>query len=71
MSTSTKVKNNVRDRVNAVPTLLTTPLNTLVTSVENLIALKPVRALTNLVEHAGDGTVAFVNTQADITRRWM
>jgi len=41
-----------------------------VTSVENLIALKPVKAVTYMAEHAGDGVVSFINTQADITRRW-
>jgi len=66
-----KVKTNIRDRINAIPVLVTKPLDTLVTGVETLVALKPVKAVTHLVEHAGDGAVSFVNTQADITRRWM
>jgi len=68
---ATKVKTNVRDRINAVPILVTKPLDTIVTSVEKLVALQPVKAVTNLVEHAGDGAVSFVNTQADIARRWV
>jgi len=71
MSTVTKVKTNVRDRINAIPVLVTKPLDTVVASVEKLVSLQPVKAVTNLVEHAGDGVVSFVNTQADITRRWM
>jgi len=65
-----KVKTNIRERINAVPVLITKPMDTLVTGVENLIALKPVKAVTYVVEHAGDGVVGFINTQADITRRW-
>jgi len=68
---ATKLKTNVRDRINAIPVLVTKPLDTLVASAEKLIALQPVKAVTNLVEHAGDGAVSFVNTQADITRRWV
>jgi len=68
---ATKLKTNIRDRINAIPVLVTKPLDTIVTSIEKLAALQPVKAATNLVEHAGDGAVSFVNTQADITRRWM
>jgi len=68
---ATKLKTNVRDRINAIPVLVTKPLDTVVASVEKLASLQPVKAVTNLVEHAGDGVVSFVNTQADITRRWM
>jgi len=68
---ATKLKTNVRDRINAIPVLVTKPLDTLVASAEKLIALQPVKAITNLAEHAGDGAVSFVNTQADITRRWV
>jgi len=67
----TKVETNVRERINAVPVLVTKPMDTLVTSAKLLISLKPVKAATNLLEHAGDGVVSFVNTQADITRRWV
>jgi len=68
---ATKLKTNIRDRINAIPVLVTKPLDTLVTGAETLISLKPVKALTYVVEHTGDGVVSFVNTQADITRRWM
>lgn len=67
----TKVKTNLRDRINAIPLLATKPLDTVIASAEKLVSLQPVKAVTNLVEHAGDGVVSFVNTQADITRRWM
>lgn len=66
-----KVEMNVKDRINAVPVLITKPVDTLTTSVKNLIALKPVKAVTYAIEHAGDGVVSFINTQADITRRWI
>jgi len=66
----TKVKTNVRERINAVPDLITKPAETLWGSAEKLISLQPVKAITYLVEHAGDGAVSFVNRQADITRRW-
>jgi len=65
-----KVKSNLRDRINAVPGLITEPIETLVEGVEKLVALQPVKAVTHVAEHAGDGVVHFVNTQADITRRW-
>jgi hypothetical protein len=71
MEIAGKIKTNLKDRINAVPGLVTTPLNNIVTSVEKLVSLQPVKAATNLVEHAGDGVVDFVNTQADITKRWM
>jgi len=66
-----KVKNNIRDRINAIPVLVTKPLDTLVTGAETLISMKPVKAVTYVIEHTGDGVVSFINTQADITRRWM
>jgi len=66
-----RVKTNVRDRINAIPVLITKPMDTLVAGVENLVALKPVKAVTYVAEHAGDGMVSFINTQADISRRWM
>ena len=66
-----KVRSNVRDRVNAIPDLITKPIDTVMGGVENLIALKPVKAVTHVVEHVGDGAVSFVNKQADITLRWM
>jgi len=65
-----KVKGNLRDRINAIPSLITEPIETVVEGVEKLVALQPVKAVTHVVEHAGDGVVRFVNTQADITRRW-
>jgi len=61
----------VKDRISAVPVLITKPIDTVMTSAKLLIGLKPVKAATNLIEHAGDGAVSFVNTQADITRRWV
>jgi len=66
-----KVKSNVRERISAVPVLITKPMDTALESVSKIISLQPVKAATYLVEHAGDGVVSFVNTQADITRRWM
>lgn len=68
---TSKLKSNLRERINAIPDLVTKPLDTLVTSVEKLISLQPVKAVTYLAEHAGDGAVSFVNKQADITKRWM
>jgi len=66
-----KIKSNVRERINAIPALITDPVETVVEGVEKLVALQPVKAATHVIEHAGDGVVSFVNTQADITRRWM
>lgn len=66
-----KLKSNIRERITAIPDLVTKPLDTVATSVEKLISLQPVKALTYLAEHAGDGAVSFVNKQADITKRWM
>ena len=66
-----KVRSNVRDRVNAIPDLITKPIDTVMSGVEKLIAVQPVKAVTYVVEHVGDGAVSFVNKQADITRRWM
>jgi len=65
-----KVKSNLRERINAVPGLITEPIETVVEGVEKLVALQPVKAATHVVEHAGDGLVHFVEKQADITRRW-
>jgi hypothetical protein len=67
----TKVEGNLRDRINSVPVLVTKPIDTIMNSAKLLISLKPVKAATNLIEHAGDGAVSFINTQADITRRWV
>lgn len=66
-----KLKSNFRERINAIPDLVTKPLDTVATSVEKLISLQPVKAITYLAEHAGDGAVSFVNKQAEITKRWM
>ncbi len=68
---ATKVRTNIRDRVYAVSDLITKPIDTFFGSVEKLVSLQPVKAVTNLVEHAGDGAVSFINKQADITRRWL
>jgi len=67
----TKVKNNMRDRINAVPLLVTKPIDTVMEAAGKLVHLEPVKAITHLAEHAGDGAVGFVNSQADITRRWI
>lgn len=66
-----KVKSNMRERINAVPDLVTKPVETVIESGRKLVSLQPVKAVTHLIEHAGDGAVSFVNKQADITRRWM
>ena len=66
-----KVKSNIRDRIGAIPDLVTKPMDTVLTSIEKLVSLQPVKAITNLIEHAGDGAVSFINKQADITRRWL
>jgi len=66
-----KVKSNLRDRINAITGLITEPIETVVEGVEQIVSLKPVKGITHVVEHTGDGVVHFVNTQADITRRWM
>jgi len=66
-----KVKSNVRERINAIPDLVTKPMDTALESVGKLVSLQPVKAVTYAVEHAGDGMVSFVNKQADITRRWI
>jgi len=66
-----KVKSNMRDRINAVPDLVTKPVETVLEGGRKLVSLQPVKAVTYVIEHAGDGTVSFVNKQADITRRWM
>jgi len=68
---ASNIKRNARDRINAVPILVTKPMDTVLESVSKVIALQPVKAATFLLEHAGDGVVSFVNTQADISRRWM
>jgi len=70
MDAFNKVKSNMRDRINAIPGLITEPIETVLEGVEKLVALQPVKAVTHVVEHTGDGVVHFVNTQADITRRW-
>jgi len=67
----TKVKSNVRERISAIPILVTKPMDTAIEAVGKLVHLEPIKAVTYMVEHAGDGVVGFVNTQADITRRWM
>ena len=67
----TKIKSNVRDRINAVPVLVTKPIDTVIEAAGKVVHLEPVKAVTYLAEHAGDGAITFVNTQADITRRWM
>jgi len=66
-----KVKSNMRERINAVAPLITTPFETILTGVKKVISMQPVKGVTYVLEHAGDGTVNFVNTQADITRKWM
>lgn len=66
-----KVKSNLRERINAIPDLITEPIETVIEGVEKVVALQPVKGMTYIVEHTGDGVVHFVNKQADITRRWM
>jgi len=66
-----KVKSNMRERINAVPDLITKPIDTLVESAGKVVSLQPVKAVTYAIEHAGDGAVNFINKQADITRRWI
>jgi len=66
-----RVKTNVRERIGAIPVLITKPMDTALEGVSKIISLQPVKAVTYIVEHAGDGVVSFVNTQADISRRWM
>jgi len=68
---ATQLKNNLRERVGAIPVLVTRPMDTVIESFGKLVAMEPVKAAMYLLEHAGDGVVSFVNTQADITKRWI
>jgi len=66
-----KVERNLRDRINAVPDLITTPIDTVAEGIDKLLELKPVKAVTTIGKKIGDGAIRFVEKQAEITRRWL
>lgn len=66
-----KVERNIKDRIDAVPDLITTPIDTITDGVDKLLELKPVQAVTTIAKRVGDGAIKFVERQAEITRRWL
>lgn len=67
----TQIKTNLRERVNAI-TLIPDNLGRMAeVVVEDLTSLKPVKALTDVGKLVGDGTLNFVQKQADVTRSWV
>jgi len=66
-----KVQRNIRDRIEAVPELITTPIDTVTDGIDKLLELKPVKAVTTVAKKAGDAAIKFVERQAEITRRWV
>lgn len=66
-----KIKRNLKDRFEAVKTVPKRELTIVKTSVRDLMSLKPVPAVVNLVTDTIDNVGDFVTTQAAITRRWI
>jgi len=66
-----KVERNLRDRAARVRTTISTEITVVKTAISDLLALKPVKAVTGFVKGTVDNVAEGINTQADITRRWL
>lgn len=66
-----KVKTNLKDRFTAIKDVPKREFNIVKTSFRNLVSLKPVPAVIDLVVDSIDNVGDFVKTQASITRRWI
>lgn len=66
-----KVKRNLKDRFTEVKRVPKRELEIVKTSVRDIVALKPVPAVVDLVVDTIDNIGDFVKTQSSITRRWI
>lgn len=67
----TQIKANMRERLDAIKLIPDNFGRIADAVVTNLTALKPVKALTDTGKLLGEGTLDFVQRQADITRKWV
>ena len=66
-----KVKRNLKDRFTAVKEVPKREFNIVKTSFRNLVSLRLVPAVIDLVVDTIDNAGDFIKTQASITRRWI
>ena len=66
-----KVKRNLKRRAEAVKALPKRELNIVKSSVRNLVSLKPVPAVVDLVSDTIENVGDFVKEQAAVTRSWV
>jgi len=68
---TSKVEGNIKQRVDATKTLARTEINIVKTGVTDLIALRPVKAVVDVVIGTLDNAGDFIKKQAEITREWV
>ena len=66
-----KVSTNVKDRFNAITKIPEAGKNTLMAAKEDVLALRPLKAIVTVLKGAGDGVLDAVDENLDITRRWI
>lgn len=66
-----KVKRNLKDRFTAVKDVPKREFNIVKTAFRNLVSLRPVPAVVDIIVDTIDNAGDFIKTQAEITRRWI
>lgn len=67
---ATKVKDNLRDRLNAVTVIPENCVSMAETFMRETKETKPLQGLFEALKKVGNGTLEFLRRQCEITRRW-
>ena len=66
-----KVESNVKARVDATRDTLSKEVTTVKDAVKDVLGLRPVKGIVDLVANSIDNVGDFVKEQAEITRKWV
>ena len=66
-----KVESNVKARVDATRDVFSKEVTTVKDAAKDVLALKPVKGIVDLVANTIDNLGDFVKEQAEITRKWV
>ena len=66
-----KLKKHVNERISSTKVLLKNERSTIRKSVDDLIGLRPVYAIVDLINGTGTNIADYIKEQADITRDWV
>lgn len=67
---ATRIKTNLRDRVNAFMDIPNNAVSMVETIISKTKETKPVQGIIEATKKLGEGTLEFLRKQCEITRRW-